>query len=600
MAVGAGGRGALDLTVPARDYVERMLARAPGMKALLVDGETAAAVAAVASQTEVLQRDVYLVERLGEAGGGGADLMHMKACCLLRPSAANLRALREHLREPRFGEYHLFFTNVASDGYLLELAEADARGVVKQVHEYYMDFRLVGATHFEAPPAGGDHLNCLLPEALWTDAGAARAASDRCVESLAAVLLALRKGAPQVRFQRGSGAAERVARDLCSFTHRSEAGLFATQRQRSGLPPLVLVLDRKDDPVTPLLSQWTYQAMVHELLGLENGRVDLRGRAGAAKGQEQLVLSERQDDFFREHMYENYGDLGLAIQELVQEFQVETKGNRNLQSIEDMQRFVESYPEFRQRQGNVSKHVALMSELSRAVEERALMGVSELEQELACGNLGCSQACEEVLEAMGRPRVRHEERLRLVMLFALRYESAGGEADLARLVRRLAELGVSAERQGLVKTVVEHAGEAQRAGDLYSSRNFASRFAGAVKKGLKGVDNVYTQHQPLIATTLEAAARGKLPEAAYPFAAGAGGGGGGGPGAGGLGGGGGARDVIAFIVGGTTFEEARAVHLLNSAGEVPGNFLLGGTRVLNSKAYLEDLLDLQRAYRRQR
>jgi hypothetical protein len=38
---------------------------------------------------------------------------------------------------------------------------------------------------------------------------------------------------------------------------------------------LLLILDRRNDPVTPLLSQWTYQAMVHELLGISNGRVDL-------------------------------------------------------------------------------------------------------------------------------------------------------------------------------------------------------------------------------------------------------------------------------------------------------------------------------------
>jgi len=37
----------------------------------------------------------------------------------------------------------------------------------------------------------------------------------------------------------------------------------------------LLILDRRNDPVTPLLSQWTYQAMVHELLGINNGRVDL-------------------------------------------------------------------------------------------------------------------------------------------------------------------------------------------------------------------------------------------------------------------------------------------------------------------------------------
>ena len=43
----------------------------------------------------------------------------------------------------------------------------------------------------------------------------------------------------------------------------------------SQVPPLLLIIDRLNDPVTPLLSQWTYQAMVHELLGIQNGRVDL-------------------------------------------------------------------------------------------------------------------------------------------------------------------------------------------------------------------------------------------------------------------------------------------------------------------------------------
>lgn len=41
------------------------------------------------------------------------------------------------------------------------------------------------------------------------------------------------------------------------------------------MAPLLLILDRRNDPITPLLSQWTYQAMVHELLGIHNGRVNL-------------------------------------------------------------------------------------------------------------------------------------------------------------------------------------------------------------------------------------------------------------------------------------------------------------------------------------
>jgi vacuolar protein sorting-associated protein 45 len=49
-----------------------------------------------------------------------------------------------------------------------------------------------------------------------------------------------------------------------------------------------------------------------------------------------------------------------------------------------MVKFVENYPEYRKLQGGVSKHVTLMTEMSRIVDERQLMSVSQVEQELAC------------------------------------------------------------------------------------------------------------------------------------------------------------------------------------------------------------------------
>ena len=57
--------------------------------------------------------------------------------------------------------------------------------------------------------------------------------------------------------------------------------------------PLLLVLDRRDDPVTPLLSQWTYQAMVHELLGLNDNRVVLKGAPGVRKDLEEVRAASR-------------------------------------------------------------------------------------------------------------------------------------------------------------------------------------------------------------------------------------------------------------------------------------------------------------------
>ena len=83
-------------------------------------------------------------------------------------------------------------------------------------------------------------------------------------------------------------------------------------------------------------------------------------------------------------MYLNLGDLGANIKDYVTDYQGKSKSTAQIESISDMKKFVEEYPEFRKMSGNVSKHVALVSELSRLVAKNSLLSVSELEQRLAC------------------------------------------------------------------------------------------------------------------------------------------------------------------------------------------------------------------------
>ena len=156
--------------------------------------------------------------------------------------------------------------------------------------------------------------------------------------------------------------------------------------RKADTPPILLILDRRDDPITPLLTQWTYQAMVHELLGIFNGRVDLSDVPDVRPELKEIVLSQDQDPFFKKNMYLNFGDLGGNIKEYVEQYQSKTKSNASIDSIEDMKRFVEDYPEFRKLSGNVSKHVTLVGELSRRVGADSLLDVSELEQSLACND----------------------------------------------------------------------------------------------------------------------------------------------------------------------------------------------------------------------
>lgn len=47
-----------------------------------------------------------------------------------------------------------------------------------------------------------------------------------------------------------------------------------------------------------LVPQWTYQAMVHELLGLNNNRIDLSRVPGISKDLREVVLSAENDEFY--------------------------------------------------------------------------------------------------------------------------------------------------------------------------------------------------------------------------------------------------------------------------------------------------------------
>ena len=158
--------------------------------------------------------------------------------------------------------------------------------------------------------------------------------------------------------------------------------------------------------------------------------------------------------------------------------QAVSKMNKQIDSIEDMQRFVESFPEFRQQSGNVSKHVSLMSELSRLIGENAPMAVSQVEQEIACS---AARAYEHGVDAekLGDPAVTSAACLRLVLLFALRYEKEG-ERQITELQSALAKRNVEPAFVRLVRDVTRVAGDARRVGDLFGNRTFFSRAQKAV------------------------------------------------------------------------------------------------------------------------
>eukprot|EP01118_Nematostelium_gracile_P017013 TRINITY_DN7149_c0_g1_i2.p1 TRINITY_DN7149_c0_g1~~TRINITY_DN7149_c0_g1_i2.p1 ORF type:complete len:395 (-),score=104.61 TRINITY_DN7149_c0_g1_i2:24-1208(-) len=350
-----------------QDYITKMITNIPGMKVLLLDKETTGIVSMVYTQSQVLQKEVYLFERIDVANR--ESMPHLKAVTFLRPTIQNFAALQEELKQPKYGEYHIFFTNTVKNSYIEEMADADVHETVQQLQEFFADYYAVNTDLFT--------LN--LPNVISVHHPDWKSSLDRIIDGLTSCLLSLKKQ-PFIRYSAKSDMAQKTVAEL-QRRISLEPGLFDFRKQ--DVPPLLLVLDRRDDPITPLLTQWTYQAMVHELMGINNNRVDLSNVKGVQKDMKEIVLSSDQDPWYKQTMYLNFGDLGVKIKELVDDFQAKTKSNQNIQSMDDIKRFVEEYPLFRKLSGNVTKHVTVMGELSNLVNERQLLKVSEIEQDLA-------------------------------------------------------------------------------------------------------------------------------------------------------------------------------------------------------------------------
>ena len=70
----------------------------------------------------------------------------------------------------------------------------------------------------------------------------------------------------------------------------------------------------------------------------------------------------------------------------------------------------------------IAGRLPIVTELSRLVDQGNLMAVSELEQELACGGHNFAVHFTRMVEVIEELRTKPASRLRLALLFVLRYE----------------------------------------------------------------------------------------------------------------------------------------------------------------------------------
>lgn len=547
-----------------------------GMKSMVLDEFTTGVVGAAYSKSEILLREVYLFEYIDTIFESSERMNHVKCIVILRPTRENVELLCRELGRPHYRTYNVYFTNRIGSTIIEKLAQADEGEVIRCIREIPLDFQPVTWFLF--------HLKLInrtfnLKANDWFQDGL-----KRTTDGLVSALIALRVY-PLIRYQTQSQLCKVLA-DKVSNMMRNEA--IRNKPWRKAAPfdvnSVLVIVDRRHDLITPLVNKWTYYAMIHELFDIKQNRIDLVNVPNRQlKDPKEMLISIDNDQFFEENYHKNYGELGVTLKSALANLKNATKSQNKLESLEDMKRFIDEYPETRKYASNLHCHVFLMSELTRLVTQHNLITVSECEQELVCNLISHNDILKKLRQLVPSDTVRPIDALRLVSLYTVcrSEKSSSNINDLMRLLKGRKD--VKPVQVEFIKSLRKFISSRPQNPLLDEAVQQVTRM---IVQGVKGVENVLTQYRPSLSRIIDDLKRGnKLREAEFAFH--------------------GERykeeppkRIIVFFVGGVTYDEALVADQYNrmaaaqsmSASSSPSpQIIVGGTSMHNFSSFMEEI-----------
>lgn len=523
---------------------------AVGVKALLLDQDTLEYISVAMSKTELYTYEVVLIEQLAQRVHKPADpqVASLTCYCLVRPTQENIDLICEELAKPSFAKYALFFTNSIPDSMMHQMASHDSRSLIESCQEVYLDFSALGTRLFSLNIQDISNLrkNTSLNNY-----------SYRIIEGLYAAICSLSLK-PIIRYDKSSELTGIIANGLSQVV-ASNNDLFSNHRDDSAL---VLILDRRNDPVTPLLHFFYYLPILHDLFKIQNDIITI--------GQDSFVIDERNDPETEKVDTMYLYDAGQAIHQrsqMIKQVNEQVKDSNVVSMNEKALKVLQGSNDLTY----ANTHLSLFESLSSKITQENLHDITLLEQVVATSN-DANEQCQQICEIINSPQCSNKNALRLALVYALHYEKSKPDL-IGRVINALDQRGPWLNQEmKYARTLVNIAGQDKRSGDIFSNKSLMSKF----KKGFKNLTEnryQYELYRPPLEDLLKSVKEKKLDLNQYPYA----------------------KDskrgepqkVIVFFVGGATYMEHVTVTNMSDKNGSGYQFVLGGTTIHNADSFLQ-------------
>jgi vacuolar protein sorting-associated protein 45 len=547
------------------NYIESMISNVKDMKAIIFDSETQVIFSLEFSKSLALKQEIFLFESIDKIQT--EQKLNLNGIFFIRPTTSNLEHLKRILQSTNFKEINLFFTNQLTDDYLQKLAQYDINMQVKNVQEIYLDYYIINSNVF--------HLNLescisnldMKPIERWEPYDSQM--FDRVYQGLISACLSNRMK-PIIKSIKGSTLCQKLGKKLATFFDDNYE--FIRKECGQNFNGILLLYDRKEDPISPLINQWTYQAQLHEILGIKNNVIELK-KGDVNDKPEKYVISDVEsiDKFYSKYKFADYGTVANAVQQEADKLKNENDMLNKESSIEELRKIIDQLPEKKKESMAITKHYKLFYSISEYVTKHKLMDLSKIEQDISV-NDNKKEQYNQIVQIIADPKVQHLDKCKLYLLYMLRYENDSSVNNLKNIMIEN-KLG---DWVSYGDALLRYAGKQKRSLDCFQDKDILSKGKKFIMNALgQGNENAFMQHISYLNGIVERLLKGRsrenetfninLNSMNEPKV----------------------NNLIVFVFGGITFEETRDLTLLGN--QLGVNIICGGTNIINSKSFLAEM-----------
>lgn len=285
---------------------------------------------------------------------------------------------------------------------------------------------------------------------------------------------------------------------------------------------VLIVTDRSMDLMAPLVHEFTYQAMAHDLLPIQDGdktTFHMTVNEGSPDAEEKDMELTDKDKVWVEnrhrHMKDTIDKLMGDFQKFLDENPHFTNANSDTTSLNAIKDMMAGLPQFQEMKEAYSLHLTMAQECMNIFQHHKLNEMSPIEQDMATGldedNRKPKNVLDTVVRLLDDDAVKQGDRLRLIIMYLLFRDGVIPED-----VKRLLAHASLPPQDGEIITNMELLG-GRTTHDLKDVRKDVRLLFPVDTKTPIAEDNYMSRFNPAVKTMLEYLCRGALDQTQFPY-----------------------------------------------------------------------------------